>query len=221
MKKENEMSVITELNEKYSFSSSNTHHMSDDIRELAKAFLLAKMTMGGAKKESKSNQHKYANIDAVYEAVEPALYSNNIIIWHFAERLDDEHSVLHTRLIHAPTGQYVQDTRALKSEKPGNQAVGSANTYMRRYAVLSLCALSTDDDDGKSEQDYIDKTKNKQQTPKKITASQCTNLINFIENNPEYDPEDWTKDIKKQNRIKELDELTEAQYFSILNTKFK
>ena len=65
--------------------------------------------------------------------------------------------MLHTRLIHAPTGQFIQDTRPLKSEKPGNQAIGSANTYMRRYAVISLCALETADDDGEDERKYMRK----------------------------------------------------------------
>src|SRR5271156_5807479 len=139
------------------YQSNKTHLMSDDIRELAQAFLKAKMCMGGAKKNSKSNLHKYANLLSIYEAVEQALHEHNIFIWHFAERVDDTETVLHTRLIHAPSGQFIQDTRPLKSEKPGNQAMGSANTYMRRYAVLSLCALETEDDDGEAERKYIEK----------------------------------------------------------------
>jgi hypothetical protein len=201
-----------------------THLMSDDIRQLAQAFLQAKMLMGGAKKNSKSNLHKYANLGAVYDAVEESLHQHNIFIWHFADRLDDGELVLHTRLIHAPTGQFVQDTRVLKSEKPGNQGMGSANTYMRRYAVLSLCALETEDDDGEEERKYIEK-----HGPKKeyaapvndvpITQQHITELQSLIKAHPEATAL-WSK-IKSYNNISDLHELTEHQYNGIMKNTFK
>jgi hypothetical protein len=132
--------------------------MSDDIRAIAQAFALAKkefLSLG----RSGTNSHQkysYATIDDIYNAVESALMKNNIIIWHFADVADGGAEVLQTRLVHTTTGQYIQDRRYLVSEKPGNQGKGAANTYMKKYAVLSLCAISAgDDDDAAEEERYI------------------------------------------------------------------
>ena len=188
--------------------------MSDDIRELAQAFLQAKMRMGGVKKNSKSNLHKYANLLAVYEAVEEALHEHNIFIWHFAEVLNktqgsDTESVLHTRLIHAPSGQFIQDTRPLKSEKPGNQAIGSANTYMRRYAVLSLCALETGDDDGEAERKYIEKRDREFINPQQVVELQEFMKQMGIKN-------DTYQYILNHNGVGDLAELKKSQFKGVV-----
>jgi len=197
------------------YQSNKTHLMSDDIRQLAQAFLQAKKCMGGAKKNSKSNLHKYANLLAVYEAVEEALHEHNIFIWHFAEVLSkgegsDAESVLHTRLIHAPTGQFIQDTRPLKSEKPGNQAMGSANTYMRRYAVLSLCALETEDDDGEAERKYIEKRDREFIDPTQVVELQELMKQMGIKN-------DTYQYILNRNGINDLAELKKSQFNGLMH----
>ena len=197
------------------YQSNKTHLMSDDIRQLAQAFLKAKMRMGGAKKNSKSNLHKYANLLAIYEAVEEALHEQNIFIWHFAEVLSksegsDADCVLHTRLIHAPSGQFIQDTRPLKSEKPGNQAIGSANTYMRRYAVLSLCALETEDDDGEAERKYIEKRDHEFIDPEQVTELQELMKQIGIKN-------DTYQYILNRNGISDLAELKKSQFNGLVH----
>lgn len=197
------------------YQSNKTHLMSDDIRQLAQAFLQAKMRMGGAKKNSKSNLHKYANLFSIYDAVEQALHEQNIFIWHFAEVLSkgeglDAESVLHTRLIHAPSGQFIQDTRPLKSEKPGNQAMGSANTYMRRYAVLSLCALETEDDDGEAERKYIEKRDREFIEPAQVVELQDLMKQMGIKN-------DTYQYILSRNSISDLAELKKSQFSGLMH----
>lgn len=137
-------------------AASNTPAMSSDIRSIAMAFLLAKKEfvatgLGGTNAHQK---YKYAKIEDIYHAIESALYKHDIIIWHFARPVDGV-EYLHTRLVHTITGQFIEDCRILESEKSGNQAKGAANTYMRKYALLSLCALTTEDDDGEEEERYI------------------------------------------------------------------
>jgi len=134
----------------------NNLPMSEDIRALASAFLLAKKEFS-ATGFSGTNAHQkydYAKISDIYHAVEGSLAKNNIIIWHFA-RPSDGKEYLYTRLVHTLTGQFIEDCRILESEKAGNQAKGAANTYMKKYAVLSLCAIATEDDDGQEEERYI------------------------------------------------------------------
>lgn len=128
--------------------------MSEDIRAFAAAFLIAKQEFSVTGRSGKADRYKYAKIEDIYHAVEGALAKNDIVIWHLA-RPEGGVEYLYTRLTHTLTGQYIEDCRMMESEKPGNQAKGSANTYMRRYALLSLCAIPTEDDDCESEQKYI------------------------------------------------------------------
>ena len=51
----------------------------------------------------------------------------------------------------------MQDMAPIENEKPGHQGHGAALTYMKKYAVLNLCAIATEeDDDGEEEQRYIE-----------------------------------------------------------------
>ncbi len=140
------------------FSHSKSESMSGDIRLLAQAILMAKKDfkctgLGGTNAHQK---YKYAKLGDIYNAIEDALSNNNIVIWHFSSIIFDKEA-LTTRLTHAPSGQWIQDVRICESEKPGNQAKGSANTYMKKYALLALCAITAEDDDGEEEEKHISK----------------------------------------------------------------
>lgn len=189
---------------------SNTPAMSEDIRALASAFLLAKKEffatgLGGTNAHQK---YKYAKIEDIYHAVEEALSKNNIIIWHFARPVDGV-EYLYTRLIHASTGQFVEDCRALESEKPGNQGKGAANTYMRKYALLSLCAIPTEDDDNAEEELYIAKSAQEQ----RISEEQLRSLQAAIKSSSNgkmlYD------NILRFNKIQDLSHLKVSSFESV------
>lgn len=137
--------------------NSHTPAMSEDIRALAASFLLAQndFLFTGFDGDNSFQKYKYAKIGSIYKAVKEALSKQNIIIWHFSRPQDNGIEYLHTRLIHTITGQFIEDCRIVESEKPGNQAKGAANTYMKKYAILSLCAIAAEDDDGQEEQKHI------------------------------------------------------------------
>jgi len=184
--------------------------MSDDIRALASALLLAKKEfiatgLGGINAHQK---YKYAKIEDIYHAVEGALSKNNIIILHFA-RPENEKEYLYTRLVHTTSGQFIEDCRILESEKPGNQAKGAANTYMKKYALLSLCAIATEDDDGEEEQHYIAKVK---QEPT-ITDEQLSFLQNEIKSYA--NAKLLYGNILKFNKINNLSELKAASFEAV------
>jgi len=103
------------------------------------------------------SNYDYSKIEDIYNAVVPPLADNGIVVWHFAYPFEGQ-LLLETRLVHT-SGQWISDKRFLHSEKPGNQAAGAANTYMRKYAVLSLCGIATEDDDGAAEEKYIETNK--------------------------------------------------------------
>lgn len=142
------------------YTSSNSQCMSGDIRALAKDFLKAKQGFVATGKSARNDHQKYsyARLEDIYNAVEFSLIDNNIIIWHFCSINDAAQEELHTRLVHVESGQWIQDSRLLQTEKPGNQGKGIANTYMRKVAVLSLCSIAPEeDDDGASEQRHIER----------------------------------------------------------------
>ena len=152
--------------------------MSDNITALASAFLLAKRAFKatGLAGTNAHQKYNYAKIGDIYHAVEDALSDNKIIIWHFARPIDGV-EYLYTRLIHTETGQFIEDCRILESEKPGNQGKGASNTYMKKYALLSLCAIATEDDDGEEEEKHIVK---KQQGPDLVVKNEIEELQRLI-----------------------------------------
>ena len=193
------------------FSSSGTRSMSDDIRQIAQAFLLAKREFVATGKSARNDHQKYsyAKIEDIYHAVEEALMKNNIIIWHFAAALQDGQEALYTRLVHTLSGQFIEDSRLLVSEKPGNQAKGAANTYMKKYALLSLCAIATEDDDGEEEEKYIAK---KAAEPS-INAEQIKELQAEIKgsSNSKF----LYGNVLKFNKIKDLSELKVSNFETV------
>jgi hypothetical protein len=54
---------------------------------------------------------------------------------------------LTTLIMHADSGEYIESTYNIHPTKNDPQATGSAITYARRYALVSILCLNVDDDD--------------------------------------------------------------------------
>ncbi len=89
---------------------------------------------------------KYAPLDAVMEAIDTPLADAGLFVAHPMQVVGDK-TLLETRLIHLASGEWIGSTSPLLIEQNTNQGVGSAITYMRRYALLSLLGIAPDDDD--------------------------------------------------------------------------
>jgi hypothetical protein len=189
---------------------SNSIALSEDIRLLAQAFLRAKKDfrptgLGGTNSHQK---YRYAKIEDIYGAVEGALNNNDIIIWHFARPIEG-FEYLFTRLIHAPSGQFVEDMRLMETEKPGNQGRGASNTYMRKYAVLSLCSIAAEDDDGEDEQRFIER-KAAQPTCSLDQIKELQGEIKSATNGKEL-----YSNVLKHNKIRDLSELKLSSFEAV------
>jgi hypothetical protein len=204
------------------YTKMNHSGMSDDIREFGKAFIVARKAFSTAKKESKNafGGYNYADIDAIYFAVQDSLNAQDIWIVHMRKFINDlellkiitEREVLYTRLVHAPSGQYVEDCCYLSSEKAGNQAKGSANTYMKKYAVLNLCGISTKDmdDDCAAEQKHIEENDNSGT----ITKAQFEELVAAMNTGKNAK---WLRDaICKSNNLKKLGDMKASSFSGAL-----
>jgi hypothetical protein len=180
-----------------------------DTKQLDIAFLKAKASFRKTGKTGKNNHQgwDYAKIEDIYNAVEASLASEGIFIRHVTDHVEDKYEILITRMVHAESGQYIEDRRLIKCDKPGNQARGAAETYCRKYAVLSLCAISTEDDDCQNEQDYIDNDN------EYIDATKVAYL------------KGWSKEgqdrVLAHNNIKDLSQLTNRQFEKLMTSMKK
>lgn len=113
------------------------------MQELLTALVKAKPVFTAIPKD-KTNPHyksKYASLDGVLAAVEPALHQNGLVI---VQTVEESHLV--TRLYHT-SGQSLESKLPIPVGISDPQKLGSAITYYRRYAVCSLLSVTADEDD--------------------------------------------------------------------------
>lgn len=122
--------------------------MSDSIAQLAEALSKAQGQIDDASKGSKNPffNSKYADLAAVRAVIREPLAVNDIAVIQFPRSLDGEVEV-ETMLTHK-SGEYMSETLRLPVGKWDAHGIGSAITYARRYGLMSLLGIATDDDDG-------------------------------------------------------------------------
>lgn len=125
--------------------------------ELYKALLAASKAYPKIPKTQRGAFGKFTPLEDLYDILRPVLSTHDLIITHNITQEAEAPRVLITRIIHAPSGAYLEDTRLLISAKQDNQGWGAAETYAKRYALRALLAVDTgeDDDDGDREQSHL------------------------------------------------------------------
>lgn len=121
---------------------------SESIKNIAKALQVFRMKVDKIKKTSENPyfKKKYAGLPEILDAIQSPLDEAELT---FTQMPDGDS--LTTILIHVPTGEYFQSTYAIHPVKNDPQAIGSAITYARRYAIGAMLSLNVvEDDDGNS-----------------------------------------------------------------------
>lgn len=92
---------------------------------------------------------KFASLPSIMQIVRPKL-SEHGLVWTTTPSQDEQgRPTLKYQLAHAPSGELVLSEMPLLLTKQDPQSLGSAITYARRYALLSVLGLVGDaDDDG-------------------------------------------------------------------------
>jgi hypothetical protein len=119
------------------------------MKEIAKAFLAAQAEMSNPKKGSANPYFKsrYADLNAVREAVIPVLNANGISVLQPMTTVDGK-NYIKTVLLHE-SGETIESLTEIVYAKTNDaQAQGSGITYARRYGLQSLVCVGADDDDG-------------------------------------------------------------------------
>lgn len=121
--------------------------MSENGQALAvKALLAAQQAIGKVAKNCENPFHKsrYADYEAVLDAVKKPLNDNGFVIVHRGLVLEGK-DYLQTALVHTAGGEFVSQFPVVVDGNP--QHTGSAITYIKRYNLASLTGLATEEDD--------------------------------------------------------------------------
>lgn len=124
---------------------------SEQIDQLAKALATAQGAMKSAAKDVENTFFKssYADLAAVMAACREPLSKNGLAIIQTTQYEGDA-IWLETTLAHS-SGQWMRSRYPVRPIKSDPQGVGSALTYARRYALMSMVGVvASDDDDGEA-----------------------------------------------------------------------
>ncbi len=99
-------------------------------------------SIGKMKKATKAYSYYYVDLNQILEKLTPLLRKENLVL---TQPIAD--GCIRTLLTDPETGQQMYSEIALpENVKP--QDLGSAITYYRRYMLVSMFALESEDDDG-------------------------------------------------------------------------
>jgi len=123
-------------------------NQSEQLNELAAALSKAQGQIEGAKKDSANPffKSKYADLASVWEACRKPLADNGLSIIQCPEESENGIAI-ETMLLHS-SGQWKSSRYSMPVSKVDAQAVGSAITYGRRYALAAMVGVAPEDDDG-------------------------------------------------------------------------
>lgn len=122
---------------------------SDTIKELAIALAKAQAAIQPAIKSSE-NPHfrsKYADLSSVWDACRKPLTDNGLSVVQMPVDALTPGSVALTTLLLHTSGEYISSTVSAPLTKQDAQGIGSALTYLRRYALSAIIGVVADDDD--------------------------------------------------------------------------
>jgi len=126
------------------------HQTSPTITNLCAAFVAAQGNLANIVKDQTANAgqyaYKYADLGTVLAAVRPLLAGHGLAITQTAET-DDDDVLVWTTLLHT-SGEFITARPIRLPAGKTVQQTGSAVTYGRRYALLALLSIGTEDDDG-------------------------------------------------------------------------
>lgn len=124
---------------------------SPQINELSKALTLVQGKIEDAKTDS-TNPHfksRYPSLASVYASCRKLLSEHGIAIVQ-SPSVTEKGEVRITTLMAHVSDQFIEDSFDLMPKDKSPQAYGSAVSYGRRYALMAMIGIASDDDDGSS-----------------------------------------------------------------------
>src|ERR1700754_1859363 len=148
-------------------TTSNIDMHSPEIGKLLEALAKAQAIMRGAV-EDRSNpffKSSYADLTSVWEACREPLTTNGLSIIQTIQVLNGTNYLV--SILGHLSGQWIKSVLPINPSKPDIQALGSAITYCRRYALSALVGVCPTEVDGEQ---AMPKERNGEQKKKKDEA---------------------------------------------------
>lgn len=156
---------------------------SEQVNELAAALAKAQGQLEGAKKSSSNPffKSKYADLAECWNTCREALTANEISVIQMPEEINENGRLNITTMLAHSSGQYISSTLTMTVTKLDPQAIGSAITYGRRYALAAMVGLAQEDDDGEKAMARQEKKDKKPvESPINITSVSENGAVRFI-----------------------------------------
>jgi hypothetical protein len=119
------------------------------MQKVYTALAVFREKISSVKKEKQANPShgKYADLPSILEAIKEPLHEAGLALYHRVDGKEDTLTMF-TTLAHAESGEYIESIFPIFGAKP--QEIGSSMSYARRYSILALLDIPTEDDDGNS-----------------------------------------------------------------------
>jgi hypothetical protein len=128
---------------------------SEQINALAEALAKAQGAISNPSKNRKvtvqtrsgsSYEFEYATLDNIFDVIRRPLTDNGLSYTQMLDTTGEGKLRLVTILMHA-SGQWIKTETPVMVQEQTMQALGSAQTYARRYAISSLLGIAAEEDD--------------------------------------------------------------------------
>lgn len=122
---------------------------STEITELSKALIEVQKNLQPAVKDAVNPfvKNRYATLNSVMDTCRSALLDQGVLLTQYPVPVEGENLGLVTKLVHAESGQFQASLAVIPLSKPDPQAMGSAFTYGRRYALSAMLGIVAEEDD--------------------------------------------------------------------------
>lgn len=118
---------------------------------VTEALIKVQASLAPLKANATSHHGKFANLAGVMILLQPHLETNKLAIIQRPVDSPTGSCKLETILRHQPTGEEITSTITIPMQRQNDpQAFGAAMTYGRRYALLCLFGMVTEDDNADS-----------------------------------------------------------------------
>jgi hypothetical protein len=128
-------------------------HQSECIEKLASALIKVQANVDNVVKKSSNPffKSKYADLATIWDSIrKPLSDAGLVVVQTMGPGLDGQQAItIVTTLIHT-SGQWIEGFLIMPLIKTDPQAVGSAITYGRRYALTAMLGIAPEDDDGEA-----------------------------------------------------------------------
>ena len=173
----------------------------NNISKIASALSKAQGVMSGAKKDQGNTffNSRYSTLASVFEAVRQPFAANGLAITQVMDVLPTGQQILKTLLLHS-SGEFIESKMLLPTD-PNPQKIGSCLTYYRRYALMAIAGVPSEDDDG----NCASRAAQSRLASGPISNEQISSLNDLL--SYDKDPEDALNTIKARLKVASIAQI--------------